>query len=75
MTSGSAASDAAPTTVAQKATGRRRRNPPILKMSCSPPSASITTPADRNSRALKKAWVMKWNTAALQPATPSARNM
>ena len=37
---------------------------PILFMSCSPPIPWITEPAHRNSRALKKAWVIRWKMAA-----------
>ena len=39
--------------------------PPILRMSCSPPRAWITLPAPRKSNALKNAWVVTWNIAAL----------
>ena len=38
-----------------------RQMPPILRMSCSSLIAWITDPAQRNSSALKKAWVMRWN--------------
>ena len=44
-------------------------------MSCSPPSAWITLPAPRNSNALKNAWVVTWNMAALYAPMPSATNM
>ena len=43
--------------------GMYLRTPPIQRMSwlwCMP---MMTEPAPRNSRALKKAWVMRWNTA------------
>ncbi len=30
----------------------------------------LTEPAPRNSRALKKAWVKMWKTAAVQAPTP-----
>ena len=59
----------------QNTPGSSRASPPILKMSCSSASASMITPAARKSRALKKACVMKWNTPASHPDTPSARNM
>ena len=36
--------------------------PPILRMSCSPDMAWITEPDPKNSSALKKAWVKRWNT-------------
>ena len=38
-------------------TGIRRASPPILRTSCSPPSAWITLPAPRNRQALKNACV------------------
>ena len=44
-------------------TGMRFASPPMLRMSCSPPSAWITLPAPRNRQALKKACVYRWNTA------------
>src|SRR5689334_15385156 len=44
-------------------------------MSCSPPMAWITDPEQRKRRALKKAWVNRWNTATQYAPTPSARNM
>ena len=40
-------------------------SPPILRMSCSPERAWITEPADKKSRALKNAWVMRWKIAAV----------
>jgi hypothetical protein len=39
-------------------------SPPIRRMSCSWCSAMITEPAARNSSALKKACVMRWNMPA-----------
>jgi len=38
--------------------------PPILFMSCWPAMAWIADPAPRKSRALKNAWVIRWNTPA-----------
>ena len=38
-------------------TGMRFASPPILRMSCSPPSAWMTLPAPRNRQALKNACV------------------
>ena len=38
-------------------TGILRARPPILRMSCSPPSAWMTLPAPRNRQALKNACV------------------
>ena len=43
--------------------GMYLRTPPIQRMSwlwCIP---MMTEPAPRNSKALKKAWVIKWNSA------------
>ncbi len=39
--------------------------PPIFRMSCSPDKAWMTEPADRNNRALKNAWVIRWKIAAV----------
>ena len=47
----------------QKVTGIFLRRPPILRTSCSPPSAWITLPAPRNRQALKKACVTTWKIA------------
>ena len=47
----------------RKVIGMRRASPPILRMSCSPPSAWITLPAPRKRQALKKACVMTWKMA------------
>ena len=44
-------------------------------MSCSPDMAWMTEPEPRNSRALKKAWVMRWKIPAAKAPTPQARNM
>src|ERR1035438_1189888 len=49
--------------------------PPIFRMSCSPPTAWITDPDPRNSRALKNACVNRWKMATQYAPTPSARNM
>ena len=58
-----------------KVTGIRRARPPILRMSCSPPSAWITLPAPRKRQALKKACVYRWKIATPYAPTPSATNM
>ena len=39
-----------PADMVQKVMGMRVRRPPILRMSCSPPSAWMTEPAARKSR-------------------------
>jgi hypothetical protein len=44
-------------------------------MSCSSWTAWITEPDPRNSRPLKKPWVMRWKIAAMNAPTPSAANM
>ena len=49
--------------------------PPMFRMSCSPDMAWMTEPEPRKRRALKKAWVMRWNTPAPKAPTPQARNM
>ena len=38
-------------------------------------AAWLTEPAPRNRQALKKAWVKRWKTAAVQAPTPSAITM
>ena len=45
-------------------TGMNRSSPPIFRMSCSSCIPWMTEPEPRKSRALKKAWVTMWNTAA-----------
>jgi hypothetical protein len=54
----------APRNQVQAVTGMARRSPPIFTMSVSSPSPCMTLPAARNSRALKKAWVMSRKMAA-----------
>ena len=55
-------------------TGMARRRPPRSR-SCPLPTAWMTAPDDRNSSALKKAWVNRWNTAASREPTASAATM
>ncbi len=43
--------------------GMYLRRPPIFIMFCSWCMPMMTEPAPRNSSALKKAWVIRWNTA------------
>ena len=50
-------------------------SPPIWRMSCSSSTAWMTEPEPRNSRPLKKPWVMRWKIAAVKAPTPSAANM
>ena len=59
----------------QKVIGMYLRRPPMLRMSCSWCMPMITEPAPRNSSALKKAWVIRWKTAAEYADTPSATVM
>ncbi len=61
--------------IVQKVHGMCLRRPPMRRMSCSPPRAWITEPAPRNSKPLKKAWVIRWKMPAENAATPQARNM
>ena len=72
---GNPAMAAVPIRNTQWVTGMRSFKPPIFRMSCSPESAWITEPADRNSSALKNACVTKWKIAAMYAPTPHARNM
>ena len=50
-------------------------SPLIFRRSRWPFIACITTPDDRNSSALKKACVTRWNTPATGASTPTAQNM
>src|SRR5471030_255424 len=59
------ADNAAPPTRKQIYTsGIDLRRPPILKMFCSWWQAKITEPDERNNRALKNAWDIRWKMAA-----------
>ena len=51
-----------PSKQVQYVMGRYLRRPPMFRMSCSWCMAMMTEPAARNSSALKKACVMRWNT-------------
>ena len=53
-----------PIHITVQVTGMNFARPPILRMSCSSDIAWMTEPADRNSSALKKACVIRWNTLA-----------
>ena len=53
-----------PTHIRMKVCGAFSRTPPIWRMSCSWCRQWITEPEPRNSSALKKAWVIRWNIAA-----------
>ncbi len=64
-----------PSIIVAKVTGMNFFSAPIFCMSCSPPIAWMTDPLPRNSSALKKACVIRWNTAAANAPTPVARNM
>src|SRR4051812_23858295 len=55
--------------------GMNFRRAPIFFMSCSSCMPCMTEPAPRNSRALKKAWVIMWKMAATYAPEPTARNM
>ena len=58
-----ATSASVPTRNVQCVSGMERRRPPISRMSCSPESRWITSPAARNKSPLKNAWVTRWNIA------------
>ncbi len=51
------------------------RRPPISRMSKVWWQAWLTEPAPRKRQALKKAWVKRWNTPAVQAPTPRAMTM
>ena len=63
--SGTPASAAAPHRNVRCVTGISFRRPPNCRMSMTSPIACITLPAERNSSALKKACVNRWNIAAV----------
>ena len=64
-----------PTIIVAKVTGRYCLSAPIRRMSCSPPMPWMTDPLPRNSSALKKPCVIRWNAPAAKAPTPVARNM
>ena len=64
-----------PTSIVLWVQGILSLSPPILRMSCSPDMPWITDPEPRKSRALKKAWVIRWKTPAAKAPTPQPRNM
>jgi hypothetical protein len=55
----------------QKVIGIFDFSPPMLRTSCSPLMAWMTEPEPRKRQALKKAWVTRWNTPALNAPTPT----
>ncbi len=65
----------APISIVQWVIGIFRHSAPMRFMSCSSWTAWITDPEPRNSRPLKKPWVMRWKIAAVHAPTPSAANM
>ncbi len=69
------ASASAPIHISTVVQGSQRDMPPMRRMSCSSESAWITTPAPRNSRALKNAWVTRWNMPAALAPSPTPQNM
>jgi hypothetical protein len=66
---------AAPSTHVHPVTGMDRSSPPIFVMSVSSWRPCMTLPAPRNSRALKKAWVISRKMAAEYAPTPAPKNM
>ena len=64
-----------PTTKNQYVRGISTRMPPIFRMSCSPTSAWMTSPAARKSSALKNACVSRWNIPFEYAPTPTPTNM
>jgi hypothetical protein len=59
----------------QRVKGISFPSPPIRRMSCSSWTAWMTEPEPRNSRPLKKPWVIRWKIAAANAPTPSDANM
>ena len=55
--------------------GMKRRSPPIFRMSCSFARWWMTSPAARNRSALKKACVIRWNSANPYAPSPAPTNM
>jgi hypothetical protein len=68
---GRPASASAPITNTFRTKGIREPRPPIFDMS-RVPTAWITAPAARKSRALNTAWLSRWNWLAKKPPTPTA---
>ena len=62
--SGKPARAMAPTVKVTNVKGMALRKPPIRSSDWMPLIAPITEPAPMNSSALKKAWVMRWNSPA-----------
>ena len=61
---GMPASARLPIHITVQVTGMIFASPPIFRMSCSSDIAWMTEPAERNSSALKKAWVIRWKIEA-----------
>lgn len=61
----------APTVKQTYTSGIDLRRPPILKMFCSWWQARMTEPDERNSSALKNAWVIRWKIAASHARRPA----
>ena len=59
----------------QEGPGMNFRRPPMSFFMSKLCTAWATEPEPRNRPALKKAWVKRWNTAAVQAPTPSAITM
>ena len=72
---GNALSASAPIVNVTNVNGIDRRKPPILSSDCSPPIAPITDPAPMKRRALKNAWVMRWNSPAAYANVDTPRTM
>ena len=53
-----------PITKQANVNGSALRKPPIFSSDCSPDIAPMIEPAPMNSSALKKAWVIRWNSPA-----------
>ena len=64
-----------PSSEVSQVTGMYLRKPPMLRMSWSWCMPMMTEPAPRNSKALKNACVIRWNTATEYAEAPKATVM
>ena len=74
LTIGMPASPSPPMIIAARTSGMRLPRPPIWRMS-RVPTPWMTAPAQRKSRALKTAWLSRWNWLAKTPPAPIAYTM
>ncbi len=72
---GMAASDRHPANISHLVTGSFLPSPDMVRRSRLPANACMTLPAVRNSKALKHAWVERWNTPAAGARAATPKNM